>query len=179
MKHKDILATLKSMRVLVDTREQDTPRARRRLASIGLPVDRVALDYGDYTYNATLPSGGSIYDLSKGRIRPSCAIERKMDLDELAQCYCGSRDRFEREWERAQEAGARLWLIVENSSWAMIYAHKYRTRMNHDAFIQSILAYQCRYDSRLIMCDEFSSGRLIRDILYRDLKERLERGDYG
>ena len=179
MKHRDMLAVLKSMRVLIDTREQDTPRARRRISVIGLPAERVALDYGDYSYNATLPDGSDIYDLTAGRIRPSCAIERKMDLDELAQCFCGQRDRFEREWERAADAGARLWLLIENASWAAVYGHRYRTLMNHDAFVQSILAFQCRYDSRLIMCDDIISGKLIHDILYRDLKERLERGEYG
>ena len=74
MKHKEMLAVLKSMRILIDTREQDTPKARRRISVIGLPVDRVALDYGDYSYNATLPDGSDIYDLTAGRIRPSCAI---------------------------------------------------------------------------------------------------------
>ena len=174
-----MLAVLNSMTVLVDTREQDTPRARRRISMIGLPTERVALDYGDYAYNATLPDGNSILDLSAGRISPPCVIERKMDLDELAQCFCGSRERFEREWERASAAGARLWLMVENASWAALYGGHYRTRMNRAAFVHSILAFQCRYDSRLIMCDEMISGRLIYDILYRDLRERLERGDYG
>ena len=170
---------LASMTVLIDTREQDTPRARRRISMIGLPAERVALDYGDYAYNATLPDGSRIYDLSAGRICPKCAIERKMDLDELAQCFCGSRDRFEKEWERAAAAGARLWLMVENASWSSVYGGHFRTRMNRTAFIHSILAFQCRYDSRLIMCDEMISGRLIYDILYRDLRERLERGEYG
>ena len=172
-------AVLASMTVLIDTREQDTPRARRRISMIGLPVERVALDYGDYAYNATLPDGSRIYDLSAGRICPKCAIERKMDLDELAQCFCGSRDRFEKEWERAAAAGARLWLMVENATWANVYGGHFRTLMNRTAFIHSILAFQCRYDSRLIMCDEMISGRLIYDILYRDLRERLERGEYG
>lgn len=179
MRHKDVLSVLRSMRVLIDTREQDTPRARRRISAIGLPVERVALDYGDYAYNATLPDGTDIIDLSAGRIRPRCVIERKMSLDELAQCFCGSRDRFEREWKRAAAADARIWLMVENASWPALYGHRYRTLMNHDAFIGSILSWQCRYDSRLILCDEITSGLLIHDILYRDLKERLEGGEYG
>lgn len=179
MRPRDIASVMSSMSVLVDTREQDTARARRRLTAIGLPVERVALDYGDYAYNATLPDGRRIYDIRDGRIHPQCAIERKMDIDELAQCFCGSRERFEREWQRASGSGARLWLLVENASWSDIYKHRYRTLMHRSALIGSILSWQCRYDSRLIMCDETVSGQLIRDILIRDLKERLEGGEYG
>jgi hypothetical protein len=36
-----------------------------------------------------------------------------------------------------------------------------------------------RYNANIIFCNAQDSGRLIKEILYRDLKERLERGDYG
>ena len=42
----------------------------------------------------------------------------------------------------------------------------------------SVIAYMVRYNMNLIFCDEASSSRIIREILYRDLKERLERGDF-
>ena len=72
MRPKDVKAVLESMTVLVDSREQDTERARWRYASIGLPVELCVIDYGDYSYNATLPDGRRIYDVS-GRIRPAAA----------------------------------------------------------------------------------------------------------
>ena len=84
MRPKDIRTVLDSMTVLVDTREQDTERARWRYAAIGLPAVRCTLDYGDYSYNAVLPDGTTIYDVT-GRISPKCVIERKMNLDELAE----------------------------------------------------------------------------------------------
>ena len=45
----DVAAALKTMTVLVDTREQDTTRARVRLRRIGVPVEREKLDCGDYS----------------------------------------------------------------------------------------------------------------------------------
>ena len=34
---------------LWDTREQDTPRARKRMEQIRAPIERVALSFGDYS----------------------------------------------------------------------------------------------------------------------------------
>jgi len=175
MRPRDIKTVLSSMTVLVDSREQDTDRARWRYASIGLPVERCVLDYGDYSYNATLPDGRKIYDTSS-RIRPTVAIERKMDLDELAECFGAGRDRFEREFLRAKSAGAQMWLLVEGGSWENIFDHRYRSQMTPKSLAGSILAFCGRYDLRLIFCSERMTGRIIRGILERNLKDRLERG---
>ena len=178
MRPRDMKIVLDSMTVLVDSREQDTDRARWRYASIGLPVERCTLDYGDYSYNATLPDGRRIYDIS-GRVQPAVAVERKMNLDELAECFGSGRERFEREFQRARDHGASIYLLVEDANWENLIHGHYKTRFNPNAFEASLLAFMVRYDLKLIFCKKETSGKLIRDILYRELKERLERGDYG
>ena len=178
MRPKDIKTVLDSMTVLVDSREQDTDRARWRYASIGLPVERCTLDYGDYGYNATLPDGRRIYDLS-GRIRPAVAVERKMNLDELAECFGNGRERFEREFSRAGDAGAQMWLLIEGGSWESIYDHRYRSRMAPQSLAGSIFAFCERYNLRLIFCTERTTGRIIRGILTRNLADRLRGGEFG
>jgi hypothetical protein len=50
--------------------------------------------------------------------------------------------------------------------------------MDPHALFGSILAFCVRYHIMLIMCKEETSGKLIGELLYRDFKERLERGDY-
>lgn len=177
MRPKEVRAVLDTMTVLVDTREQDTERFRHRLRD--LPVQRAALDYGDYTYNALLPSGAWIHDLSAGRIYPAVSIERKMDLDELAQCFTTSRQRFEAEFRRAQYHGAHMWLLLENSTWTGILEQRYRTQMSVNSYMGSLMAMMTRYGAQVIMCQEWDSGEMIRRILKWELKERLERGDYG
>lgn len=171
-------AVLDSFSVLIDTREQDTDRARRRYKSLGVPYERATLSYGDYCYNATLPDGSKIYDQDQ-TIEPLAVVERKMNLDELAQCFTRGRDRFQREFERAREQGCRIYLIVENANWENLLNGKYRTRFNANAFTASQIAWMVRYNMNVMYCKEETSGRLIREILYRDLKERLERGEFG
>ena len=102
-----------------------------------------------------------------------------MSLDELAQCFTHDRQRFKREFERAQAHGCRIYLLCENATWENLINGKYRSRFNPKAFIASIIAWQIRYDMQLLFCKEETSGALIKEILYRDLKERLENGEFG
>lgn len=160
----EIANQLNGMVCLVDTREQPTSRAKKRLAAIGLPVERVALNFGDYSARC-----GAI-DLSD-----KVVIERKMDLSELAHCYCQDRKRFEREFERAKAAGAKVYLLIENGDLDMAYAGRYRSKVSPQSFTASIFAWLARYDCQLIFCNENTSGQAIHDILYREMKEALER----
>lgn len=169
---------LRSFSVIADTREQATDKSRRRYASMGVPVERATLDFGDYTWNAVLPDGRPIWDTGN-RILPSISIERKESLDELAQCFTRGRDRFRREFQRAADHGARIIMIVENASFEKLINGRYRSRFNPNAFLASVTAYTVRYNMNLLFCKEDTSGRLIKEILYRDLKERLERGEFG
>lgn len=154
---------LSNMVCLVDTREQNTMRAKRRLAAIGLPLERVALPFGDYSAKC------GCLDL-----RNAVSIERKMNLDEIAHCYCQDRKRFEREFERARAANAKIYLLVENADWEKVYAGHYRSQMKPESLAASMTAWLSRYNCQLLFCQEETSGRLIRDVLYRELKHRLE-----
>lgn len=162
----EIEEALKGMVVLVDTREQDTARLRVRLKDMKCEHERCKLDFGDYS--AKVPVNGEWLTLN-------VAIERKMDLDELAQCYCNGRKRFEREFERAQIAGAKIYLLVENATWEDAYTGNYRSKMSPQALTASMLAWLARYRCQLIFCRQRTSGRLIYDILYREAREHLER----
>lgn len=169
---------LKSFEILHDSREQGTERAKKRYESFGVPHKRAVLSYGDYTYNATLPDGSKIYDVSK-TISPVCVVERKMNLDELAGCFTRSRQRFQREFERAQEHGSRIYLLCEDANWENLLNGKYKSRMSAEAFSASVFAWMIRYNMNIVFCKEETSGKIIKEILYRDLKERLENGQYG
>ena len=162
----EIEEALKGMVVLVDTREQDTARLRVRLKDMKCEYERCKLDFGDYS--AKVPVNGEWLTLN-------IAVERKMDLSELAQCYCNGRKRFEREFERAQTAGAKIYLLVENATWEDAYTGNYRSKMAPQALIASILAWLSRYRCQVIFCRQRTSGRLIYDILYREAREYLER----
>ena len=168
---------LESLTILVDTREQPTERAAKRYKTFGVPYKRATLSYGDYTYNAKLPSGEWLFPEGQIVAAP-IVIERKMNLDELAQCFTRSRDRFEREFERAKANNARVFLLVENATWENLINGRYRSKYNPVAFLASLCAWIVRYDLQFINCKEETSGKIIKEVLYRDLKERISRGEY-
>ena len=173
MQQDEIRNVLSSMVILVDRREQPTERARRRYKAFSVPYRRVTLSYGDYSYNAQLPDGRWLFDEDQ-TISPIVAIERKMNLDELATCFTHSRERFEREFKRAKEQKARIILLVENASWENLMNGKYSSKFNQNAFFASLCSWIVRYDIQLVFCQEETTGRIIQELLYRDLKNRIE-----
>jgi len=173
----EVKEALSTFRILTDTREHTTPKATERYQSFGVPYERATLKYGDYCGTITLPAG-PIYDTSVP-ISPRCVIERKMGLEELAMCFGRGRDRFEREFQRARDAGAKIYLLTENGSWEAILNHRYRSRMSPQALLASLTAWAVRYDITPLFGRAPTSGKLIKEVLYRDMKERLQRGEYG
>lgn len=178
MNNFDIDNCLNTLQIIVDTREQPSKRAEGRYKAFSAPYKRQTLSYGDYTYNFRLPSGEMLFD-DEQTIKGHVVIERKQDLVELSQCFCQSRERFEREFERAKENGATVYLLVEDASWENLINGKYATKFNSKAFFASITAWMARYDIKIIFCKSETSGKMIKEILYRELKERLENGIYG
>lgn len=171
---KEILDTF---RIIIDTREQNTPRASERYKSFGVPVERAVLDYGDYCGLVTI-DGAPIYDTAT-RIRARCVVERKMSLDELAMCFTRDRDRFRKEFQRASDNNAKVYLLVENGSWEAILNHRYRSRLHPNAFMATLTAWTVRYNIVPIFCKAGTSGKLIKELLYRDIKEQVEQGKCG
>lgn len=167
MNHFKVDPALRTAVILVDTREQDTPLFRQRLADMGLPWERQKLDFGDYSIKCRLDEND--FNLSN-----KIAIERKMSLDELCSCFCRDRPRFIREFERAKQASARLYMLVEQASWEKVYKGEYHSRMKPQSLVASALAWLARYPCQILYCEPETSGKLIKDILVRELKETLE-----
>ena len=140
-------------------------------------MQRATLAFGDYCGNVRI-DGEPLFNTGL-TVRPACVIERKMSLEELSSNFTRGRKRFEREFERARSAGAKVYLLVENGSWEAIRNHRYRTKYRPEAFMASLTAWMVRYDMTPVFCKADSSGELIREILYRDMKERLGRGENG
>ena len=168
---------LDSMEIIVDTREQSTPKSLQRYKSFGVPYSRATLSYGDYAANFKLLDGRKLFDISK-TLHPFCVVERKMNLDELAQCFTHSRECFEKEFQRAQDHGCFIHLICEDGSYERIRGHKYNSKFPPKAFLASITAWERRYNIHFHFCSSLESGHLIKEFLYRDMKERIEKGEF-
>lgn len=169
---------LKSMSVIVDTREQPSERSTQRLNSLGVPYRRQTLNYGDYTYDFILPNGEHLHPEGI-TVNGHAVIERKMNLEELSGCLCQSRKRFKAEFERIKENNASVYLLIEDGNFEKIIHGRYKTKFNPVAYLASITAWMVRYNTKVIFCQHEISGQLIKEILYRELKERLENGVYG
>ncbi len=176
MEAKEIKEALESFTVLIDTREHDTPEFRKRCDALGVPWQRARLDYGDYTYNVILPGGVPLHDVSS-LVYPLCSIERKEDLTELSGNFTRHRERFRREFERAKAAGAKMFLLVEGATWEGLINGRYRSEFHPNAYFASISAYITRYNITPLFCKPETSARMIKEMLFRDLKERLEKGE--
>ena len=173
-----IESCLKSMQIFIDSNEQQTEQARRRYSSFSVPYIRQKLDYGDYTYNFTLPDGKPLH-VENTRVYGDVVIERKMSLTELSSNLCQEKARFKREFQRAKEHGAKIYLLVEDASWEKLMHGRYGTRFHPNAYMAALLGIMAEFDISPIFCQKELSGKMINNILYRELRKRLECGDYG
>ena len=164
----DLQRTLDTMEIIIDSREHPTAEAARRWKSFGCPYVIEALKSGDYSARFTLPNG-EIFDM-----RDKVIFERKMDLSEICGNFCQNRERFIREFERIKEAGARVYIVIENGSWENIYNGKYRSKMHPNALIANLTAWMARYNAHIVFCRPETTGKLIKEILYREAKEILQ-----
>lgn len=158
---------LNDLVILYDTREQPGEKLSERLSQTGCPCDRIKLDFGDYSAKC-----GDV------TLADSVVIERKMNLTELAMCFGTQRKRFEREFERAKEKGAKIYLLIENAAWDVlfddsVYKRYTRSKYNRKSMLASLTAWTARYNLVVVFCNEKNSGKLIKEILYREMKERL------
>lgn len=177
--NKDIIEEcLKTFSILIDTREQDTTRSLQRYDQFGAPYRRQKLEFGDYTYNFRFPDGKELYP-EKEPVAPSVYIERKMNLDELSACFTRDRERFKAEFERAKAAGSKGYLVIENSSVDGIILGRYRSMFKPNAFEASLWAWVARFNFSPVFVSEDNAGRTIRNILFRELKQKLMSGVYG
>lgn len=163
---------LKRMIYVIDKREQPTAALEKRLTYLQ-PYERETVCAGDYTAKTLLPSGEWYY--------LPVALERKMSLTEIAGNLTRERTRFTAEFERAKEHGVRLYIIVEQASWENAYAGIYRSKMKPKSLVASLLTWGARYDTPILFCERSdTSGKLIRDILFYEMREHLEKMiDYG
>lgn len=178
MEGYEIQKCLDSMKILVDSAEQPTAEYLKRCESFGVPYERRNLDYADYTYDFMLPDGKWLHD-SVSNIRGHAVIERKMSLRELSGNLCQNWERFCREFDRAKHHNASVYLLVEDGSWMKIITGKYDTRFNSKAYLHRLLKLIAIYQIKPIFVQKELSGQMIYEILYRELKTRLESGEYG
>lgn len=170
----EIEKSLKTIVILVDTREKKWEHIRAALDAMGCPYISQKLDFGDYSYRYTRPDGKEV-DMSG-----SIVVERKANLDEICGNFTYGRARFEREFQRAKEQGAEVHLLVEDANWGKVKNHLYLSRLHPEALQGNLLSWMFRYDLRLWFQTTALVGewmyKLFRYHLRNKLQEEMEEG---
>lgn len=165
----EIEQALKSIVILVDTREKRWEHIRVALDKMGHPFLSQKLDFGDYSYRYTRPDGTEV-DMST-RI----SIERKANLDEICGNFTHGRERFEREFERARNSNADIHLIIEDANWGKIDSHGYISRLHPEALWGNLLSWSNKFDFRLWFCPTPFAWKFIYKLFWYDLRNRLQK----
>lgn len=152
--------------MLVDSREK--PKAIKSILkyfdSVGLAHESTKLFIGDY----------------QDFTRPQIIVDRKQNIAELAKNCTADHERFRRELQRAEKAGATLVLLVEQNR------YKDRDKWIHVGCIEDIMlwtsphttirgekvyrvlrSWMAKYPLRVEFCDKRETGRRIYEIIYQ------------
>lgn len=166
---KEVKELLKSMKIIVDTREQKNKHIIDWLDKNKKNYVIQGLEVGDYSFllpkNEELGLPRDIY------FTDEISIERKANLNELSGNFTQDRTRIENEFIRNK---GRLYLMIENASYSDICNGKYDTKYNPKAFIATLHSFQERYDLQTIFMQDISlSGQYIYATFYYYLRNQL------
>jgi len=165
-------ALLKSLTMIVDSREQKNQHILRYFTEKNIPYRVQKLDYGDYA--AIIPKNEEFGIFRDIYLLDNVAIERKATLDELAQNLTHGRTQIENEFLRSR--GSKLYLMVEDATWQDIEAKKYRADYSPSAYMGTLRAFEARYDIRLSFTLSANSGSFIHSVLFYHAREFLLKG---
>lgn len=156
------------MKIITDSREQRNQHILQEFSKQDIPFKVKKLNFGDYSIEGH---------------EDKIMIERKAHLTELAGCFCKGRTRFEAEFIRAYEAGAKIILLIEehNGREKMIYRREldkiksltdeerwkktWRSNFTAVSMIASLDSWIKKYNISLIFCKKSETGKKIVEIL--------------
>lgn len=163
---------LKSLTMLVDTREQKNQHILKYFMDKDIPYKVQKLDYGDYS--AFIPKDVELGIHRDIYLLDNINIERKANLDELAQNLTHGRTQIENEFLRSK--GTKLYLMVEDATWQDIQLKKYRADYSPSAYMGTLRAFEARFDIRLNFTLSENSGSFIHSVLFYHAREFLLKG---
>jgi ERCC4-type nuclease len=160
---------LKSLVILVDTRENVNDHITSYFSSKGIVFKSCKLDSGDYSVMLpAAPDLGIVRDLY---FDLQIIIERKADLNELSGNLAQYRQRFEAEFYRIPQA--RKYLLIESGSYGDIFTSNYKTGLNSAAFAASLMTFQARFGLNVSFVSREHSGKFIYGLLHYYLREMI------
>lgn len=166
---KEMDQIMKSMVILIDTREKQCDHVLNYFDKAGISYIRRALDYGDYSFyipqNEELAIPKDIYFDKK------IIVERKGSLEELAGNLTKDRARLEKELSLAPIHKV---MLIENANYSDVINGKYDSKYNNKSFWGSLHSFWFKYNiPSFFMPDISYSGFFIRGYFEYFLKNYL------
>lgn len=160
---------VKSLTVLVDTREKENTHILDWLKKKKISYKTKALTNGDYSFfipaNPDLNIDRDLY------FDHEIMIERKGSLDELSGNLTQNRARFE---EEMATYGGKKYLMIENANYEDVVKGNYGTKFSSKAYLASLHAFNHRYDLHItFMPNKEMSGYYIYGVFTYYLKNIL------
>ena len=174
---KDIKQLLKSLTILIDTREQEKSHITDYLEDKGITYKSKKLEFGDYSFY--LPANPELGIQRDIYFNPQMVIERKGagdinnggGLNELVNNFCKGRAAFRNEMIRGKET--KIILLIENGDLNDLVNGRYRSKMKAKSLLGSLMSWKFRYNLEVMFIPEKLSGLYIYHSFYYYLKEFL------
>ncbi len=162
---------LKSLTVLIDTREKKNEHITNYFDDKGINYKNKKLDFGDYSF--MIPANDDLGIARDMYFNDKLGIERKANLDELSNNFTHNRTQFENELIRS--SCGKLILMIENQgSYNDILHHNYSTDYNPKSFIGTLHSFKHRYNIDTVFLNIGAAGNFIYYSCYYFLRELLK-----
>lgn len=170
-KDSEINKIIKSIVILVDTREKVNSHILMWLKHNKINYISYGLSFGDYSF--MIPKNDNLGILEDIYFNDDIAIERKANAEEISGNFTENRERFEREFERGN---GKIRLLIEDTSYSNICDHKYNTKTTVNSFISSLHSFQEYYNTPFMFTEKKDSGVYIYNTFKYYIKNILKNG---
>ena len=150
--------------------EVDSREKQKAIASI-----LEYFEHNDIKYVSTKLLFGDYRDYNK----PGIVIDRKQKIAELAKNCTSEHERFRRELERARDAGATLYILVEQNRYTRMKQNikveqisdllrwkDKHTIVTGEKVFRVLVGWMREFPLKVVFCDKRNTGRMIVQIIY-------------
>lgn len=170
-KDSEIEEILKSIVILIDTREQENSHIKDYFDKKKIAYKSQKLDYGDYSFY--VPRNEALGITRELYFNDIVCIERKGSLEELSGNFTKDRARIEEELSKKR---GRLYLMIEGATYEDILRHNYKTKYIPLSFIATLKTFEARYDINTSFISKVGAGNYIYYTFFYYLREYLKHG---
>ncbi|PEP96676.1 ERCC4 domain-containing protein [Bacillus toyonensis] len=169
---KEIEAILKTLTIVMDTRERASAHITDYLNQKGISIKNQKLDTGDY--GCMIPKNEEL-GISRG-IYLDSRVERKAHMDEITgNLQKDTQTAFENELIRSKDIP--FTLIVEDlQGYEKMLQGKYRSKYNPLALLGRLNIFKAKYGFEIVYLDNKYSGNWIYYHFYYQAKHYLRTG---